>query len=246
MWYNLVSIDNMVEPEISSKYGPNAYENSSRKSTLARVVLAAILPVMAAIYSGCGDMSINPFQKTPTGQTLESQLGAKEFYKHIKGNILLNKDEKALAIRMYDLYHSEIFKLVSGDDPNLDPAIFDSYLYRKWGLNRREGLSLAEQRYVSGIEDMDDIITTGYKMKRAIDDKTLTKKQKKFLREMHDKYGKGRVSLDKMLGDKDEVLELLSSLFEAMFGHKKLSDQDLLVLDKMFSGLEAIPFALYQ
>ena len=201
---------------------------SERTGALVSIGLPLVLALMQVIY-GCGDRS--NMQPGPQAS----------FYKLIKENALLNKKEKASARRMYDFVHSDIAKDEIEELSDLTDAL-ESPLYEKWGLGKKENLSLEEQAYVSAIGLMEATSKLGEAFDKAIKDNTLTGEQKNFLKKRRKELSRDRASLKQE--EQDAESKYAEAFIKALFGHVKLTDSDILVCEEIFGYLDVVPFIL--
>ena len=201
---------------------------SERTGTLVSIGLPLVLALMQVIY-GCGG-----------GSNMQSGPQV-SFYKLIKENTLLNKKEKALARRMYDFVHSDVAKNEIEELADLADAL-ESPLYEKWGLGKRENLSLEEQAYVSAIGLMEATIKLGEAFDKTIKDRTLTEEQKTFLKKRREELSRDRAGIKQE--EQDAESKYAEAFIKALFGHERLNDSDLLVCEEVFGYLDVVPFIL--
>jgi len=157
---------------------------------------------------------------------------------HIKHNKLLNHDERAYAIAVYDLYNSDIGqRFLNGIDFNdihIDPNTFDSPLYQKWGFGDMRDFSHSEIWYIDTL----DSIVHAWEEYNAIDLNNLPEYEADYLKDMHAKYGKGPIDLyNKLLEEEEDVDDLWEILIKgaaALSGDHsgKLNDRSLIMYNR--------------
>ena len=147
------------------------------------------------------------------------------FYDAINDNELLTDEEKACAKRIFDLiyYHQE-----KDSDIAIDRNIFDSDLYKKWGLGPKREFSIEEQIYIMGLLDM----AAMWEEYNSINPDDLDESQKQYLEEMREKYGPGPLNLREEIRKKEgklsEAQEAVLDLIEALCGHEEFGDVELI------------------
>jgi hypothetical protein len=153
-------------------------------------------------------------------------------------NKLLNGEEEAYAIRMYELLNNDKFHRGNNpkeEDIQFEEGFFESDIYKKWGLADRTEFTYEDKLYLQWLEDTAD----GWEhYKDALTD--LSDYEKEHLKEMHEKYGWGRINLRKELEKEGEELEATGNamlmLTEAVCGSEELDDRALIWLDNMASA----------
>lgn len=220
------------------------YNTGKGANPLVRAGLAALLTVAPVVNISCnGPNGPNNGQSTTASQNSGAQPNQqKSFYNKVDNNPLLNRDEKARAKRMYDFVHSDVAKAEIEGGISRGNPIYHSGLYDKWGLGKKNGLSLEEQAYVSAIGIMEGVSRATYEMKQVIKNKKLSDEQKDFLRKMHEDYG-NPIRFDQAGDAKSRYVD---AFVKALFGGPKLTDAQILALNGIFGALEAVPNVLNQ
>ena len=191
-----------------------------QRKTYSHIVLVAFLVYCALFICGC---SLAPHE---------------QFTKQINYNKLLTKEEEAYAVRMFDLINSPDFydEKPAEEDIIQDPSVFESALYRKWGLGPKRIFSYEEKLYIGKIKE----ISEGWqKYSDILND--LTDSDHQFLKEMHVRYGKEPINLRETIAKKDTQLaeseaKLLMQI-EAVCGGENVDDKGLVMLSR-WTGTE--------
>lgn len=150
-----------------------------------------------------------------------------KFYSYIDSNHELTDQEKDYAKRMYDYIYD---KADDKQDFQLDYEVFNSPLYRKWGLGDQREFSLEEKIYLSDIEKT----AKTWDEYESIDINNLDHVDKDFLTQFHDKYGNGPIDLrrhrktEKGRLSQEEIRIL--DIVEIVSGRTIFEDNDLIFL----------------
>ncbi len=165
---------------------------------------------------------------TPFG--LEGCYSQKEedFYAILNQNPHLNEQEKGLARRVYGYIGSKAYEeSLKSEEFKIDPEFFNSGLYAKWGLGKKQELNLKERAYLSEMEK----IVPAFEEYNSIDVKRLDKKDQEFLEEFHKEYGANPTIESIVQKEKDS--KDFATIIRILSGHEKLTDQDILIMKKI-------------
>lgn len=150
-----------------------------------------------------------------------------QFYNYIDGNTQLTGLEKDYAKRTFDYIYDQP---KDQTDIELKDDLFQTDLYRKWGLGERREFSLGEKVYLSTL----DIIAQIWDEYENIDLTSLDQSDRDFLTQLHEKYGSGPIDLrkyrkkenGKLSEDENNVLDIV----EVVSGRTIFEDNDLIFL----------------
>jgi len=155
-----------------------------------------------------------------------------QLYNEIDQNPCLTQSEKAYAKRAYQL----VVKLQKSSSTPINTDayfeevasdIFKSEVYRKWGLGDKTSFSSEEKLYIVQLPQIEE----AWKRYKSIDINDLSEPEKKFLKEMHEKYGQGPINLREVMRQEYGELSLhqenIFDVVEAPSGREKLYDIDL-------------------
>ena len=150
-----------------------------------------------------------------------------QFYSYINSNTELTGPEKDYAKRRYDFIYDNTN---DQQDFELNPQVFFSPLYRKWGLGDRREFLLEEKIYLSRIDETAQI----WDEYESIDLINLDQADKDFLEQLHDKYGIGPIDLRhhrrKEKGNLSDEEKKLLDIVEIVSGRTLFEDNDLIFL----------------
>ena len=162
----------------------------------------------------------------------------------IESNKNLSKHEQQFAKRYYNCMISSLAGSAapSGDkQPLLDLRGLQSNVYKKWGLGLRKEFTPEETLYIYNIDEMARI----WDMYSSVDMSKLNAGEKTHLKDMHDKYGPGKVNLReetrKSSGKLQTSQEIYFDMIEAVTGSSEFDDADLIFIYRMWGGNSIAP-----
>ena len=149
-----------------------------KKTIVLKSKFLVMMLCLTAIFCGC------------------SQTSRHRATHYINHNMLLNQEERSYAIRFYDLINSEKFydEKPAQENVTIDPNLFGSELYKKWGLGQKADLSYEEKLYIGKLEEIADLWDE-YKTVLS----NLTDSEREYLKDVHVKYGPGPINLREII-----------------------------------------------
>lgn len=144
--------------------------------------------------------------------------------------VSLTEEERAYASRMRVNFNSVLTHLGSGiskEDIIIPDMIYETELYRKWGLGPKRDFSLQELYYIMNLQQVE----SNWQMYSSIDLKNLTDAEKDNLQRTRLKYGDGPINLRQKAFDEHQSLDAHQQLFfdliKAVTGTDTLDERGL-------------------
>jgi len=183
---------------------------------------------------------VNEFAETPKKGLENTEISRHVLEKPVEGQqpkIELSADQKAYASRMYE-YLITIYRELGGEkitdkDIVIPEEMFETQLYRTWGLGPKREFSLEEKYYIMNLQQVDRT----WQMYQSIDLSNLTSLEREYLDKIHGEYGKGPVNLrQKTLDEKKQIdpqQKYYFDLIKAVTGSDALDDRGLVMSFRM-------------